>query len=41
MHNPLGKRGKFGQSQLGEVNLPVNTIANAFKSDFHGWAWMA
>jgi len=37
MFQALGKRGKFGQSQHGEVNLSINTIANAFKSDFHGW----
>jgi hypothetical protein len=33
----LRKRREFRQSQHAEINFAVDTVANAFKGNFHGW----
>jgi hypothetical protein len=36
MFQSLRKRREFRQSQLAEIDFSVDTVANAFKGDFHG-----
>jgi hypothetical protein len=36
MFQALRKRREFCQSQHTEINFSVDTVANAFKGDFHG-----